>query len=48
MDRQKFIDNVVNYYNKHRINKITETKVLDDDQVVQFSNGICSVQVFLN
>lgn len=48
MDRQKFIDNVVNSYNKHRTNKITETKVLDDDQVVQFSNGICSVQVFLN
>lgn len=48
MDRQKFIDNVVNYYNKHRANKITDTKVLDDDQVVQFSNGICSVQVFLN
>lgn len=48
MDRQNFIDNVVNYYNKHRANKITETKVLDDDQAVQFSNEICSVQVFLN
>ena len=46
MDRQKFIDNVVNSYNKHRANKITETKVLDNGRVVQFSNDICSVQVF--
>lgn len=48
MDRQKFINGVVNYYNKHRTNKITETKVIDNGQVVQFSNNICSVQVFLN
>lgn len=27
MDSQKFIDDVVNSYNKHRANKITETKV---------------------
>lgn len=47
MDKQKFIDNVVNSYNKHRANKITETKVLDNGRVVQFSNDICSVQVFL-
>lgn len=46
MDRQNFIDNVVNSYNKHRANKITETKVLDDGRVVRFSNDICSVQVF--
>lgn len=46
MDRQNFIDNVVNSYNKHRANKITETKVLDNGRVVQFSNDICSVQVF--
>lgn len=46
MDRQNFIDNVVNSYNKHRSNKITETKVLDNGRVVQFSNDICSVQVF--
>ncbi|MBF1650112.1 MAG: hypothetical protein HXO56_08500 [Rothia dentocariosa] len=46
MDRQNFVDNVVNYYNKHRANKITETKVLDNGRVVQFSNDICSVQVF--
>lgn len=46
MDRQKFIDDVVNSYNKHRANKITETKVLDNGRVVQFSNDICSVQVF--
>lgn len=46
MDRQKFIDSVVNSYNKHRANKITETKVLDNGRVVQFSNDICSVQVF--
>ena len=46
MDRQKFIDDVVNSYNKHRANKITETKVLDNGQVVQFSNNICSIQVF--
>ena len=48
MDRQNFIDNVVNSYNKHRANKITETKVLDNGRVVQFSNDICSVQVFFN
>lgn len=48
VDRQKFIDNVVNSYNKHRANKITETKVLDNGRVVQFSNNICSVQVFFN
>lgn len=47
MDRQKFIDNVVNSYNKHRANKITDAKVLDSGRVVQFSNNICSVQVFL-
>lgn len=47
MDRQKFIDDVVNSYNKHRANKITETKVFDNGRVVQFSNNICSVQVFL-
>lgn len=46
MDRQKFIDSVVNSYNKHRSNKITEAKVLDNGRVVQFSNDICSVQVF--
>lgn len=46
MDRQNFIDNVVNSYNKHRANKITETKVLDNGRVFQFSNDICSVQVF--
>lgn len=46
MDRQKFIDNVVNSYNKHRANKITETKALDNGRVVQLSNDICSVQVF--
>lgn len=46
MDRQKFIDDVVNSYNKHRANKIIETKVLDNGRVVQFSNDICSVQVF--
>lgn len=46
IDRQKFIDSVVNSYNKHRANKITETKVLDNGRVVQFSNDICSVQVF--
>lgn len=46
MDRQKFIDSVVNSYNKHRSNKITETKLLDNERVVQFSNDICSVQVF--
>lgn len=46
MDRQKFIDNVVNSYNKRRSNKITETKVLDNGRVVQFSSDICSVQVF--
>ena len=46
MDRQKFIDDVVNSYNKHRANKITETKVLDNGRVVQFSNDICSIQVF--
>lgn len=48
MDKRKFINDVVNSYNKHRANKITETKVLGNGQVVQFSNGICSVQVFLN
>lgn len=46
MDRQKFIDDVVNSYNKHRANKITETKVFDNGRVVQFSNDVCSVQVF--
>lgn len=46
MDRQNFIDDVVNSYNKHRANKITETKVLDNGRVVQFSNDICSAQVF--
>lgn len=46
MDRQKFIDDVVNSYNKHRANKITEIKVFDDGRVVQFSNDVCSVQVF--
>ena len=46
MDRQKFIDDIVNSYNKHRANKITETKVLDNGRVFQFSNDICSVQVF--
>nr|DAN28796.1 MAG TPA: hypothetical protein [Caudoviricetes sp.] len=46
MDRQKFIDDVVNSYNKHRANKITETKVFDNGRVVQFSNDICSIQVF--
>lgn len=45
-DRQKFINNVVNSYNKHRSNKIIETKVLDNGRVVQFSNDVCSVQVF--
>lgn len=48
MDRQKFIDDIVNSYNKHRANKITETKVLDNGRVFQFSNDICSVQMFLN
>ena len=47
-DRQNFIDSVVNSYNKQWSNKITETKVLDNGRVVQFSNDICSVQVFLN
>ncbi|MBF0934025.1 MAG: hypothetical protein HXK00_00095 [Abiotrophia defectiva] len=46
MDRQKFIDDVVNSYNKHRANKITETKVLDNGRVIKFSSDICSVQVF--
>lgn len=46
MDSQKFIDDVVNSYNKHRANKITETKVFDNGRVVQFSNDVCSVQVF--
>nr|DAS10442.1 MAG TPA: hypothetical protein [Caudoviricetes sp.] len=46
MDKRKFIDDVVNSYNKHRSNKITETKVLENGLVVQFSNDICSVQVF--
>lgn len=46
MDNKEFIDNVVNSYNKHRANKITETKVLRNGRVVQFSNDICSVQVF--
>lgn len=46
MDKRKFIDDVVNSYNKHRANKITETKVLDNGRVVQLSNDICSVQVF--
>lgn len=46
MDKRKFINDVVNSYNKHRANKITETKVLDNGRIVQFSNDICSVQVF--
>ena len=46
IDSQKFIDDVVNSYNKHRANKITETKVFDNGRVVQFSNDVCSVQVF--
>lgn len=46
MDSQKFIDDVVNSYNKHRANNITETKVFDNGRVVQFSNDVCSVQVF--
>lgn len=46
MDKRKFINDVVNSYNKHRANKITETKVLDNGWIVQFSNDICSVQVF--
>lgn len=46
MDKRKFINDVVNSYNKHRAHKITETKVLDNGRVVQFSNDICSVQVF--
>lgn len=46
MDKRKFINDVVNSYNKHRANKITESKVLDNGRVVQFSNDICSVQVF--
>lgn len=48
MDNKEFIDNVVNSYNKHRANKITDTKVLGNGRVVQFSNDICSVQVFFN
>lgn len=47
MDRQKFIDDVVNSFNRHYSNKITDVKVLDNNRVVQFSNNICSVQVFL-
>lgn len=46
MDRQKFIDNVVNSFNKHHANNITDVKELDNGRVVQFSNDICSVQVF--
>lgn len=46
MDSQKFIDNVVNSYNKHYSNKITDVKELGNGRVVQFSNDICSVQVF--
>lgn len=46
MDRQKFIDGVVNSFNRHYANNITETKVLDNGRVVQFSNNVCSVQVF--
>lgn len=46
MNKKEFIDSVVNSYNKHRANKITETKVLDNGRVVQFSNDVCSVQVF--
>ena len=38
MNKKEFIDSVVNSYNKHCANKITETKVLDNGRVVQFSN----------
>lgn len=48
MDRQKFIYNVVNSFNKHNTNKITYVKELDNGRIVQFSNDICSVQVFFN
>lgn len=46
MDIQKFIDNVVNSFNKHHANNITDVKELDNGRVVQFSSDICSVQVF--
>lgn len=46
MDRQKFIYKIVDSFNKHRANKITDVKELENGLVVQFSNNICSVQVF--
>ena len=46
MDRQKFIYKVVDSFNKHRANKITDVKELENGRGVQFSNNICSVQVF--
>lgn len=47
IDRQKFIDGVVNSFNRNYANNITDVKVLDNSRVVQFSNNICSVQVLL-
>lgn len=46
MDRQKFIDDFVSYFNKRRSDKITDVKDLDNGRIVQFTNYICSVQVF--
>lgn len=46
MGRKEFIDEFVSYFNKRRSDKITDVKELENGRVVQFSNNICSVQVF--
>lgn len=46
MDMQKFIDEFVSYFNNRRSDKITDVKEMENCRVVQFSNNICSVQVF--
>lgn len=47
VDRQKFIYKVIDSFNKHHANKITDVKEMENGRVVQLSNNICSVQVFL-
>ncbi len=46
MDRKEFIDELVSYFNKRRLKKITDVKEMENGRVVRFSNDICSVQVF--
>lgn len=42
---KEFTNDLVNYFNKRRSDKITDTKVLNNESVIQFTNDICSVQV---